>query len=164
MVSAHLLPLPSHPLIPPLLPSFPPSISTSSPPFTPFLPPYLLTTYLHLPPPSLYSLSPSLPSHHPLPSSLPSSLSLPPSLPPSLPLSLPPSLPPSLDMHQYVEDGEDLPQFYNMYESLPPGHMDLATRWNDLSQTLLFRWALYVYRDLVYHIKGCSIDVHVHAV
>ena len=44
------------------------------------------------------------------------------------------------DMHQYVEDGEQLDEFYTMYESLPAGHMDLATRWNDLSQTLLYRY------------------------
>ena len=43
-------------------------------------------------------------------------------------------------MHQYVEDGEQLSKFYHMYENLPPGHMDLATRWNDLSQTLLYRY------------------------
>lgn len=53
-------------------------------------------------------------------------------------------------MHQYVEDGEELHLFYTMYESLPPGHMDLATRWNDLSQTLLYRC-----NDLYMHV--CSI-------
>lgn len=50
-------------------------------------------------------------------------------------------------MHQYVEDGEELHLFYSMYEGLPPVHMDLATRWNDLSQTLLYRyyWLICTY-------------------
>ena len=91
----------------------------------------LTYSYWHPPSHSPSSPSPSSSSpsfHSPSPSS-PSPLL-------SLPLL---ALPYPTDMHQYVEDGEELDQFYTMYESLPPGHMDLATRWNDLSQTLLYR-------------------------
>ena len=53
---------------------------------------------------------------------------------PPLPSLVPPEL------HQLVEDGENLIEFYQLYETLPQDHMDLATRWTDWYQkTLLYR-------------------------
>ena len=58
-------------------------------------------------------------------------------------------------MHQVIEDGENLEHFYELYEQLPPSHMDLATRWNDLGQTLLYRCVSLWCHDISFCLSLC---------
>ena len=62
-------------------------------------------------------------------------LSLSPSLP-SLPCTLP-SSPLSSELHTCVDD--NLERFYHLYSRLSSNRQDLAMRWTDFEQTLLYR-------------------------